>query len=154
MSGEPKQKIFFDEFELDAAHRRLLRRGGEEIRLNPKAFDVLVFLAENAGQTISKDEILSAVWDGQFVEEANLAVQISTLRRVLKETRDAPRFLVTVPGKGYKFIADVQTEEEIVIEKHSFSRLVIEQEGEKGRRGEKSRKTKNLFFAFSPFRLF
>ena len=141
MKNEPKQIISFAGFELDAGRRRLAR-DGNPIQLNPKAFDVLVFFAENAGRVISKDEILRAVWEGQFVEEANLAVQISTLRKVLGERKNAPQFLVTVPGKGYEFVADVETNEEIVIENHSFSRIVVrEEEGEKGRNGESENKT-------------
>jgi DNA-binding winged helix-turn-helix (wHTH) protein len=151
MNGEPKHKISFAEFEIDAARRRLTR-DGKEVRLNAKAFDVLIFLTENAGRVVSKDEILTAVWDGQFVEEANLAVQISTLRKALDEKKDARRFLVTVPGKGYEFVADVRTDEEIVIEKHSFSRLVVEEEEEeKGRKGEGEMRPAKRKLSFSPF---
>lgn len=126
MSEQPKQFIRFAEFELDAAHR-LLRRNGETLALNAKAFDLLEFLAENAGRVVSKDEILDAVWCGQFVEEANLKVQISALRKTLGERKNEHRFLVTVPGKGYKFVADIESNnDEIVIEKHKFSRFVVE----------------------------
>ena len=108
MDNEPKKTISFDEFELDASKRRLLREG-KPLVISAKAFDVLIFLAENAGRVVSKDEILSAVWENQFVEEANLAVQISALRKALGEQRGSPRFLITVPGKGYEFVADVET---------------------------------------------
>ncbi len=120
MDGD-SQKIFsFAEFELDAGKRRLLR-DGKTLGLNAKAFDVLVFLAENAGRVVSKEEILDAVWRDQFVEEANLAVQISQLRKVLGEQKDNPRFLVTIPGKGYKFIAAVKkTDDETVVEKDAI----------------------------------
>jgi DNA-binding winged helix-turn-helix (wHTH) protein/Tol biopolymer transport system component len=127
MSDDPKQPIRFAEFELDTS-KRLLRREGEPLALNAKAFDLLVYLAENAGRVVSKDEILDAVWENQFVEEANLKVQISALRKALGERKDEHRFLVTVPGKGYKFVADIQNETgEIVIEKHKISRLVVEE---------------------------
>ena len=82
MNQEPLQKISFAEFELDAARRRLVREG-KTLLLNAKAFDLLVYLAENAGRVVTKDEILDAVWEGQFVEEANLKVQVSALRKVL-----------------------------------------------------------------------
>ncbi len=111
MNAERKKILCFAEFELDGGKRRL-SRAGEPLALNAKAFDLLVFLAENAGRIISKEEILNAVWENQFVEEANLAVQISTLRKVLGERTDAPRFLATIPGKGYKFIGDVQNADE------------------------------------------
>ena len=98
INGDMKRTICFAEFELDTAHRRLMREG-EQVVLNPKAFDLLVFLAENRGRVVTKDEILDGVWDGQFVEEANLTVQMSTLRKALGEKKNSPQFLVTVPGK-------------------------------------------------------
>lgn len=130
MKKEPQYKIAFEEFELDVG-KRSLKRGGEDVRLNAKTFDLLVFLTENARRVLTKDEILQAVWDGQFVEEANLAVQISALRKILNDKKDNPRFLLTVPGKGYEFVADIQTDEEIIIENHKFSRLVIEETNDK-----------------------
>ena len=81
---------------------------GKTVPLNAKAFDLLAFLAENAGRVVTKDEILDAVWKNQFVEEANLKVQMSALRKALGERKDEHRFLITIPGKGYKFIADVR----------------------------------------------
>ena len=99
------KKITFAEFELDTVHRRLLREG-ETVALHAKAFDLLAFLIANKGRVVSKDEILEAVWAEQFVEESNLVVQISILRKALGETKNEPRFLVTVPGKGYKFAAE------------------------------------------------
>ena len=151
MSDERQQNISFAEFELDSS-RRVLRRGGKPVAMNAKTFDLLAFLAENSGRVVTKDEILDAVWEGQFVEEANLSVQISALRKALGERRAAPRFLVTVPGKGYKFIAEIETDE-IVIEKHKFSRLVIEaeEEGEKGRKGEEEIKALPPNVSPSPF---
>ena len=127
MNGEPPQTISFSEFELDRALRQL-RRNGEPLPLHAKTFDLLTFLLERNGQVVTKDEILETVWAGQFVEEANLSVQISALRKALGEKRDAPRFLVTVPGKGYKFVADVNSNEEIVIEKHKLERVIVDEE--------------------------
>jgi len=125
MSSGPKQMMSFAEFELDAGQRRLTHKG-KPIAINAKAFDVLVYFAENAGRVVSKDEILAAVWKNHFVEEANLAVQISALRKVLGEQKGAPRFLVTIPGKGYEFIANVRTDNEIVIEKHRVSHFIVD----------------------------
>jgi Tol biopolymer transport system component/DNA-binding winged helix-turn-helix (wHTH) protein len=152
MNHEPRQLYSFAGFELDAARRRLAR-DGEVITLHAKAFDLLTFLVENAGRVVSRDEILDAVWNGQFVEESNLTVQISALRKILQEQKDAPRFLTTVPGKGYKFIADVETNEEIVIENHSFSRIIVTEEEEKRRKGEET-KTSPTQISSSPFLLF
>ena len=106
MESEGSQQIRFGEFELDPRRRRLSREG-KTVSLNPKAFDLLVFLVQNGGRVISKDEILSDIWKDQFVEESNLAVQISALRKVLGDQTTKSRFLATIPGKGYQFIADV-----------------------------------------------
>ena len=147
MNGQAENLISFEEFELDVA-RRQLRRGGAPVPIKAKAFDLLAFLVENNGRVVSKDELLEKVWAGQFVEEANLSVQISTLRKIFGETINEPRFLLTIPGVGYKFVADLREEpDEIVIEKHKIERLVIEEEEketerERGREGEGE--TKNL----------
>ncbi len=132
IKGDQKQIISFAEFKLDAAHRRLLREG-KTLPLNAKAFDLLVFLAENAGRVVTKDEILDAVWDNQFVEEANLKVQMSALRKALGERREEPRFLVTIPGKGYKFVADIENSDkrnEIAIRQQDAARSVVVSESE------------------------
>jgi Tol biopolymer transport system component/DNA-binding winged helix-turn-helix (wHTH) protein len=123
-------KICFADFEIDTAHR-LLRRGGETVALNAKAFDLLEFLAKNAGRVVTKNEILDAVWADQFVEEANLKVQVSVLRKALGEHRNEHRFVVTLPGKGYKFVADTRIANgDVVIEKHRVSHIVVEEETE------------------------
>lgn len=121
----------FAEFEVDAARRRLLK-SGQAVALNSKAFDLLLTLIENRGEILSKNELLERVWANQFVEENNLTVHISALRKALGEKKNENRFLVTVPGKGYKFIGDVHIpndeEKEVIIESHTISRIVIEEE--------------------------
>ena len=74
------------EYEVDLT-RRLLLRAGQSIPLNGKAFDLLVALIENRERVIAKEELMELVWRDQFVEEANLTVQISALRKILGETR-------------------------------------------------------------------
>lgn len=128
MDEVKQQNISFNEFELDTAHNRLLRNG-KPVSLYAKTFELLEFLVKNNGRVLTKDEILEAVWEGQIVEEANLSVQISALRKALGEKKDSPRFLVTVPGKGYKFIAVVSPGNgKLIIEKHKFSHIVFEEE--------------------------
>lgn len=127
MNNQPNTVISFAEFELDTVHRKLLREG-EVIALHAKAFDLLAFLIENNGRVIGKDEILDTVWEGQIIEESNLTVQISNLRKALGETKNNPRFLITVPGKGYKFVAEID-ENEFIIETHSVAELTIEEIG-------------------------
>jgi DNA-binding winged helix-turn-helix (wHTH) protein/TolB-like protein/Flp pilus assembly protein TadD len=132
MDKASQQNISFAEFELDTARRRLLRNGAP-LTLFAKTYELLEFLLENNGRVVSKDQILKAVWKGQFVEEANLSVQISALRKALGEKVSTPRFLVTVPGKGYKFVADLNTGhdlDKIVIEKQKLTHFVVESEVE------------------------
>src|SRR5208283_5434860 len=87
---------------------RFLLRGQTPVRLSPKAFDALVFMVENRGHLLEKDELLRKVWPDTFVEESNLAQHISILRKVLQEGDDGPRFIETVPKSGYRFIAEVR----------------------------------------------
>ena len=85
---------------------RLVIKDNECIELTTRTFDVLLYLIENAGKVVSKDEILGHVWSGNFVEESNLPVHISKLRKSLGETREV-RFIETVQGTGYRFVAPV-----------------------------------------------
>jgi TolB-like protein/predicted negative regulator of RcsB-dependent stress response len=91
---------------LNSAERRVLK-DGNYLELTTKVFDVLQLLIENRGEIVTKDEILGKVWNGSFVEEGNLAVHISKLRRLLDETKNQP-FIETVQGSGYRFVAPVQ----------------------------------------------
>ncbi len=117
----------FADFELNAA-KRLLLKEGKPVALNSKTFDLLQALIERRGQIVSKDELLEKIWDGQFVEESNLTVQISTLRKLLGEARGENRFVVTVPGKGYKFVGEtVEYPGGIEVENHRFSGIEIDQ---------------------------
>lgn len=130
MNDVTRQFVRFADFELDAARRRITR-AGEPLALSAKAFDVLVFFTQNAGRVVTKDEILDAVWENQFVEEANLKVQISALRKALGEKRSEPQLLVTVPGRGYKFVGEIEDgANALVIEKRTISQLVVEEEKE------------------------
>lgn len=120
--------ITFDDFEIDA-ERRLLLKNGEAVALNAKAFDLLLTLVERRGEILSKNELLETVWKHQFVEENNLTVHISALRKIFGEQKGDHRFIVTVPGKGYKFVGElIEKSDEIIIENHSFSRIVVDEE--------------------------
>lgn len=122
------KRFRFADFVLDGS-KRLLFRHGEPIPLNSKTFDLLAALLERHGEVLSKNELLEKVWPGQFVEEGNLTVQVSTLRKIFGERKDEHRFIVTVPGRGYSFVADLtdETNGEIVVESHSLSRILIEE---------------------------
>jgi len=107
MSLETKAVFEFGPFRLNPAERLLLR-GQTPVRLSPKAFDALVFMVENRGRLLEKEELLRKVWPDTFVEESNLAQHISILRKALQEGEDGPRFIETVPKSGYRFIAEVR----------------------------------------------
>jgi serine/threonine protein kinase/TolB-like protein len=96
----------FGPFRLDVAERQLLREG-KVIELKPKVFDLLVVLVENAGRLLEKEELLNRLWPDSFVEEVNLSVNVSALRRALGENASVPEYIETVPKKGYRFIASV-----------------------------------------------
>ncbi len=87
--------------------RRQLTEGDSPVALGARAFAILHHLVSHAGHTVDKAELTAAAWGGLAVEDNNLTVQISALRRALGEDRGAPRFLLTVPGVGYRFIAPV-----------------------------------------------
>lgn len=97
----------FGDFRLEAGKRRLFRRG-DPVPLTPKVFDTLLHLVQHQGKVIAKDELMRAVWPDTVVEENNLNQNISTLRRVLGESRGENRYIATVPGKGYHFIPSVE----------------------------------------------
>lgn len=106
---EPQAHIYeFGEFRLDAAKRTLSNVKGETVPLMPKAFETLRYLVQNSGKIIGKDEMLSAIWPDTSVEENNLTQNISALRRVFGEKPGEHRFIVTIPGLGYKFVAEVK----------------------------------------------
>jgi DNA-binding winged helix-turn-helix (wHTH) protein/TolB-like protein/Tfp pilus assembly protein PilF len=98
----------FDNFRIDSGKRLLWNGGGEPISLTPKIFDTLLYLVSHNGKVIEKEELMSAIWADTIVEENNLNKNISVLRRVLGENPGDHRYIVTVPGTGYKFVADVR----------------------------------------------
>src|SRR5882672_6310905 len=96
----------FGQFALDS-RKRTLSRADSPVSLTPKAFDVLLFLAQNPNRLVTKDELLKAVWGDTFVEEGNLTQYISHLRKALADNSEDSRLIVTISGKGYQFTADV-----------------------------------------------
>jgi TolB-like protein/DNA-binding winged helix-turn-helix (wHTH) protein/Tfp pilus assembly protein PilF len=98
----------FDDFRLDAAKRLLHRRDGSSVPLTPRVFDTLLFLVHHAGVVLDKERLMEAVWPDSIVEENNLNKNISTLRRVFGEAPGSHRFIMTVPGRGYRFVAEVK----------------------------------------------
>jgi Tol biopolymer transport system component/DNA-binding winged helix-turn-helix (wHTH) protein len=97
----------FGEFRLDV-DRRVLLRAGQPVVLAPKVFDTLLALVENGGRTVTREELLDRVWGRAAVEEGGLSRNISILRKTLGEKRDEHLYIVTVPGQGYRFAAEVR----------------------------------------------
>jgi TolB-like protein/DNA-binding winged helix-turn-helix (wHTH) protein/Flp pilus assembly protein TadD len=117
MSGKEKESGLadgylyrFGQFALDS-RRRTLSRADSQVSLTPKAFDVLLFLAQNPNRLVTKEELLEAVWGEAFVEEGNLTQYIYYLRKALHDNSEDTRLIVTIARKGYQFTADVTVAE-------------------------------------------
>jgi len=110
MPEENQHFYEFGSFRLDPLKRRL-SKDGETLRLTPKAFDLLVVLVEEHGRTVEKDELLERVWAGTIVEENNLNQNITALRKLLGDSRQESQYIATIPGIGYRFVAEVKKEE-------------------------------------------
>ena len=96
----------FGPFEIDL-DRYLLLRNGNLVPLSPKVFDTLIFLIEHRGGVVKKEDIMNRVWPDTFVEESNLAQNIFLLRTALGEEKNEHRYIITIPGVGYRFVAPV-----------------------------------------------
>lgn len=122
-----EQSVYeFDEFRVDVRKRQLTREG-EVVPLYSKAFELLLVLLQNSGQVLSKEELLERVWPDQILEEANLPVNISAIRRALGEKASQPRFIITIPGRGYRFVADLNQAPDLVIESETIAQITIDE---------------------------
>lgn len=99
----------FGEFTLDSGTRRLLR-ADSEIRLSPKAFDLLLFLVSNSSRALSKAELHQHLWPSTFVVDTNLAGLVAEIRQALGDPAEEPRYVRTMHRFGYWFVADVREE--------------------------------------------
>src|SRR5215203_5788594 len=115
MNASSLSEIYeFSEFRVDAL-KRILTKRSKVAPLAPKAFETLLYLVRHPGELIEKEEMMRAIWADTFVEENNLNQSISAVRRTLGERHDEHRFIVTVPGRGYKFVAEVRRIEAVEI---------------------------------------
>jgi DNA-binding winged helix-turn-helix (wHTH) protein len=96
-------EITFGRFRLDL-RRRELSRDGAPVRLQPRAIDIVCELAAAKGEVVSKDALMSRLWPGRIVEEGNLHVHVSALRKALDEHGEGHSYIVTVPGRGYRLV--------------------------------------------------
>src|ERR1035438_3631585 len=113
---QPETFIYeFDDFRVDPGRRLLLGRESRQVPLTPKAFDTLVFLVQHTDVVLGKETLMRAIWADTAVEENNLNQCISVLRRALGEKRGENRYIVTVPGRGYRFVAPVNKRKPTII---------------------------------------
>jgi len=148
-----ESKVYeFDEFRLDAKNHRLFRRASNElVPLTPKAVELLLVLIENKGRILTKDDLLERIWGDSIVEESNLSQTIFVLRKALGENTKEPRFILTVPNRGYQFIASVietGTENKILNEEIL---TLADTDSEKTKPGiQKPKTTKRIWLAAAP----
>jgi DNA-binding winged helix-turn-helix (wHTH) protein/TolB-like protein/tetratricopeptide (TPR) repeat protein len=111
MHPTPRSYVF-GHFRVDPVARRLWRRDGSPIPLTPRVFDTLLYLIEHCGAVLGKDELIAAIWPGRVVEENNLSQSVSALRRALSDGDRGARYILTVPGRGYRFVAEARAQSE------------------------------------------
>lgn len=104
---ESQQFYDFADFRLDISEKVLLHNG-IPVPLTPKVFDTLCLFVKNAGQLLEKEELISKLWQNQFVEDSNLTYNVKMLRKALGDDAAHPRFIETIPRRGYRFIAEVR----------------------------------------------
>jgi TolB-like protein/Flp pilus assembly protein TadD len=100
---DDSHQLIFGRFRLDLGKREL-RRDGASVKLGSRALDILCILAQAEGKVVSKNELMAEVWPGIVVEDSNVQVHVSNLRKALDEGTDGQSFIVTVPGRGYRFL--------------------------------------------------
>ena len=129
MNGQKQRVYEFGEFRLEADERQLLHLG-KTVTIPAKAFDLLVVLVENQGQLVEKDELYERVWGNQIVEESNLTVQMSAIRKALGERKNSPKYISTVAGFGYRFVGEVNGNHPntTIIQTETIQKIVIEEE--------------------------
>ena len=131
MNRRVQRFYIFDGFRVDVSER-LLFKDNREVSLTPKVFDTLLVLLENSSHVLTKKELMEQVWPDSFVEENNLAQNISILRKALGEGKQGEHYIQTVPKRGYRFVADVSSagdddEETVIIRERTRARIVVEQ---------------------------
>jgi DNA-binding winged helix-turn-helix (wHTH) protein/tetratricopeptide (TPR) repeat protein len=131
MNTEPKVVYEFGPFRMDP-DKQVLLRDGQLIAVTPKAFETLLVLVRRGREVVSKEELLKEIWPDSFVEEANLSQHIFKLRKALGDTLEGDRYIVTLPGRGYRFAVPVRTITEggevLIAQMRSRAEIVIEEQ--------------------------
>jgi pimeloyl-ACP methyl ester carboxylesterase/DNA-binding winged helix-turn-helix (wHTH) protein len=128
MKNQPGMRVYlFDEYRVDADERTLFK-GDREVSLTPKVFDTLLVLLEHCRHVLTKKELMQKIWPDSFVEENNLAQNISILRKAF----GAGKYIQTVPRRGYRFVGEVSTDETdtLIVHQHTRARIVVEHDDE------------------------
>ena len=130
MNADAKVVYEFGPFRMDP-DKQVLFRDGQLISVTPKAFETLLVLVRRDREVVSKEELLKEIWPDSFVEEANLSQHISKLRKALGDTLEGERYIVTLPGRGYRFAVPVRTitdgGEVLIAQMRSRAQIVIEE---------------------------
>jgi len=130
MPEETRTIYSFDGFIVDL-NRRVLLRDGQPVQVTSKAFDLLLALVESQGRELGKEELMERVWANQIVEDANLTVTMANLRKALGEKASDHRFIVTIPGKGYRFVAELANPDlrrEFIVESKTEGLITVEED--------------------------
>jgi DNA-binding winged helix-turn-helix (wHTH) protein/Tol biopolymer transport system component len=130
MPTEPRIVYEFGPFHMDP-DKQILLRGNDPVPVTPKAFETLLVLVRRSRDVVSKEELLKEVWPNSFVEESNLSQNIFLLRKALGDTAENRQYIVTLPGRGYRFAATVRTVTEhgeaLVAQARTRAQIVIEE---------------------------
>ena len=122
----------FGPFRVDP-EKQVLLRDNEPVAITPKTFETLMILVRHRREVVSKDDLMKALWPDCFVEEANLSQNIFMLRKALGDTPEDRRYIVTQPGKGYRFVAEVRTVaqdgEDVIVTSRTRTQMVMEHSG-------------------------
>jgi DNA-binding winged helix-turn-helix (wHTH) protein/Tol biopolymer transport system component len=131
MATDPRVTYEFGPFHMDP-DKQILRRGDDVVPVPPKAFETLLVLVRRSREVVSKEELLREVWPNSFVEESNLSQNIFLLRKALGDTAENRQYIVTLPGRGYRFAATVRTVDEngeaLFAQARTRTQIVIEED--------------------------
>jgi DNA-binding winged helix-turn-helix (wHTH) protein/TolB-like protein/Tfp pilus assembly protein PilF len=131
MNGKALHFYEFADFRLDVTER-VLWRDSETVALTPKVFDTLLFLVQNSGHILTKDELMQTLWPDSFVEESSLTQNISLLRRALGQNASESLFIETIPKRGYRFVSEVReiqdAKSEVILRQRTTAQISVEEQ--------------------------
>jgi DNA-binding winged helix-turn-helix (wHTH) protein/tetratricopeptide (TPR) repeat protein len=131
MSKEAQRFYEFGPYQVDP-EERLLLKDQQPIPLPPKVFETLLILVQHSERVVLKDDLMKTLWPDTFVEEANLSQNVFVLRKALGESAQSPHYIITVPGRGYRFAEKVRAssleEGDLVVLSQSTQKVVIKEE--------------------------